>query len=483
MEILVSGNLLDFMKESESELVKDSDGGCPRRLNRLIAALAVPAVVSNITVPLLGLSDTAISGHLGSTAYLGAMAVAAMMLNVLTWLCGFLRMGTTGLTAVAYGAGDREAQWRTLVRSVTIALSIGLLAVCLQEPLVRLFMWWTGSVGEVGEYGKLYFSIAVWGIPPALATMAMSGWFIGMQNTVWPMAVAIVTNLLNIGLSLALAVLLDYGFEGVAWGTTCANWLGALLILGAVLWRMHGVRRPKWKILLGRGDWSRYFTVNVNLFLRSACVMAVSVSMTSVGSRLGDETLAANALLMQFFIFFSFVMDGLAFAGEALTGRYAGAGERKSLLAAVRRLLLWSAVMAIVFSGIYSLWASDIMALITDLPGVVAVASGYRVWLSLLPLLTVCAFIFDGFYIGMLHTRQMLYATLAGMSVFMLLTFVHIDAAGLVVGLPDNAMLWSAFLTWLAVRGVVLGLLLPRLLSAQTVNKLSCLHDNNKQNP
>ncbi len=468
------------MKRKE---ISVNGGGRPPRLNRLIASLAVPAVVSNITVPLLGLSDTAISGHLGSTAYLGAMAVAAMMLNVLTWLCGFLRMGTTGLTAVAYGAGDTAAQWRTLVRSVLIALGIGMLALCLQEPLTKLFMWWTGSEGEVGEYARLYFSIAVWGIPPALATMAMSGWFIGMQNTVWPMVVAIVTNLLNIGLSLLLAVLLDYGFEGVAWGTACANWLGALLIAGAVMWRMRGVERPKWKILLGPGGWSRYFTVNANLFLRSACVMAVSVSMTSVGSRLGEETLAANALMMQFFIFFSFVMDGLAFAGEALTGRYAGAGEREALLAAVRRLLLWSAVMAVAFSGVYTLWASDIMALITDLPGIVAIASSYHIWLSLLPLLTVCAFIFDGFYIGMLHTRQMLYATLAGMSAFMLLTFVHFDTHRLFLGLPDNAMLWSAFLTWLAVRGGVLGVLLPRLLSVSTVNKLAHLHDNNKQNP
>lgn len=470
------------MRRNESAVADDNRVRSPR-LNRLIASLALPAVVSNITVPLLGLSDTAISGHLGSIAYLGAMAVAAMMLNVLTWLCGFLRMGTTGLTAVAYGAGDTEAQWRTLVRSVTIALGIGILAVCLQETLVRLFVWWTGSAGEVGKYAKLYFSIAVWGIPPALATMAMSGWFIGMQNTVWPMAVAIVTNLLNIGLSLLLAVLFDYGFEGVAWGTTCANWLGAFLISGAVMWRMRGVKRPKWKILLGRGGWSRYFTVNINLFFRSACVMAVSVSMTSVGSRLGEEILAANALMMQFFIFFSFVMDGLAFAGEALTGRYAGAGEREALLAAVKRLLLWSAVMAVVFSGVYTRWASDIMAFITDLPGIVKIASGYKVWLSLLPLLTVCAFIFDGFYIGMLHTRQMLYATLAGMSIFMLLTFIHLDAGRLVVGLPDNAMLWSAFLTWLAVRGGVLGLLLPRLLSVHTVDKLAHLHDNNKQNP
>ncbi|MDE6843216.1 MAG: hypothetical protein K2J24_06790, partial [Muribaculaceae bacterium] len=135
--------------------------------------------------------------------------------------------------------------------------------------------------------------------------------------------------------------------------------------------------------------------------------------------------------------------------------------------------LLWSAVMAVLFSGVYTLWAADIMALITDLPGVVEVASGYRIWLSLLPLLTVAAFIFDGFYIGMLHTRQMLYATFAGMSVFMILTFVHVDAGKIVVGLPDNAMLWSAFLTWLAVRGGVLGFLLPRLLSARTVEKLT----------
>lgn len=444
-----------------------------RQLDGTIAALAVPAVVSNVTVPLLGISDTAISGHLGIEAYLGAIAVGSMMINVITWLCGFLRMGTTGLTAVAFGSGDTDGQWRTLVRGIAIGLGLGCLAVVLQVPLCRLFLWQASPSPEVGQWATRYFAISVWGLPAVLLTLAVNGWFIGMQNTAWPMAIAITTNLLNIGLSLIFALWSGMGFTGVALGTLCANWLGATLALWAVGRRMRGNAVPPLRCLLGRGGWRRYFTVNVNLFFRSACVMAVSVAMTSTGARLGDTVLAVNAVMMQFFVFFSFVMDGLAFAGEALSGRFAGAGNRPMLLASVRRLLMWSAVMAVLFSTAYAVFGQPIIRLLTDLPQVVAEADRYRPWLIALPLLTVAAFILDGFYIGLLHTRRMLYATIVGMCIFAAIAFLHLTNGTLRLALPDNSVLWSAFLGWLVGRGLTLALLLPRTLSPQSTALLA----------
>lgn len=436
----------------------------PMRLDRSIARLALPAVVSNVTVPLLGLSDTAISGHLGEAACLGAIAIGSMMINVITWLCGFLRMGTTGLTARAYGEADTDAQWRTLVRGLAIAAVIGVLAIAVQTPVCSLFLMWSDASEGVAAYARLYYALSVWGLPAVLGVMAVNGWFIGMQNTVWPMAVAITTNALNIALSLVFVLVCGLWFAGVALGTLCANWFGLALALWAVWHKMRGKSMPPLRRLLGRGGWRQYFGVNSTLFLRSACVMTVSVAMTSIGSRLGDNVLAANAVMMQFFLFFSFVMDGLAYAGEALAGRYSGANDRPMLLATIRRLLMWSAVMAVAFSAVYAVWGVDIMGLLTDLPEVVATARGYRVWLVALPLLTVAAFIFDGFYIGLLHIRQMLWATLAGMCLFGLIAGVHFADGALIIGLPTNGTLWTAFLAWLVARGATLALLLPGVL-------------------
>lgn len=412
-------------------------------LNREILRLSVPAIVSNITVPLLGLCDTAISGHLGQTSSLGAIAVGSMMINVIIWLCGFLRMGTTGLTANAFGRDDVASQRGVFTLSVGLGFMLGVVFVIASVPLCELLLHITDAPGQAAGLAKEYFMICIWGAPAILATMAVSGWFVGMQSTVWPMIVAVGSNIVNICLSFILAFPVGLGFRGVAVGTLAANWIGLALALAAAS-RVGGGKIPWCRKgeKCGTLDYG-FFKVNSNLFLRSACVMAVSLAVTSIGGRLGELTLATNAVLMQFFTLFSFFMDGFAFTGEALCGRFAGSRDSVMLRRSIRTLLLWSGGVALAFSIVYVAALDPIVALLTDVVEVRQAGAAMWPWISLLPVCAVMAFIFDGFYIGLTSTRRMLLTTMAATAVF------------LIIALParDNDMLWTAFLLYLVVRG------------------------------
>lgn len=432
------------------------------RINREIIRLSVPAILSNITVPLLGLCDTAIAGHLGADSYIGAIAVGSMMINVTFWLFGFLRMGTTGITAQAFGANDTAALRTVFSRAVTLGAAIGLLLVLLLYPLRETLLTLIAPEEPIRGLASRYYTIVLMSAPALLATNAVQGWLFGMQTTLIPMIVAIATNVINIATSLTLVLVFQTGFIGVAVGTLAANWLGLLLALilarrkaGGKLWI------PFREVLGDREGLGRFFRVNSDIFFRSAAIMAVSLGITAIGSRLGALTLAVNAVMMQFFNFFSFFMDGLAFTAEALTGRFAGARDFPMLRRSRNALLWWSAAMAAVFFLIYFFASDPIVALITDSPTVRAVIRNYHLWLSLIPPLTVAAFIFDGFYIGLTATRAMLVTTVISALIFFGICFIHADG----IALPDNGRLWTAFLVYLAGRGAILAAISPRVFS------------------
>lgn len=430
-------------------------------LNKEILRLSAPAIVSNITVPLLGLSDTVITGHLGSEAYIGAIAVGSMMINTAFWLFGFLRMGTTGLTAQAYGAGDRKSSLLTLGQSVMVAILAGLAFIMLQAPLAAFLGNVMGASGDVQALAAEYFRICIWAAPAQLSTMCVLGWFLGMQDTVRPMIISISLNVLNILLSISLVILGGMGFRGVAFGTLIANWCALILAIALLVrFGVNKMERPKAADFFNFARLRRFFTVNVNIFFRSACIMGVTMAVTAIGARIGDLALAANAVLMQFFMFFSYFMDGLAFTGEALSGRYAGSGNAEMLNKSTNRLLLWSAGMAIVFLLIYSLAHRQIIALITDVPEVVDYAQGMAIWIVLMPPLTVGAFIFDGFYIGLTATGRMLCATLAATAAFFIIALINPTASDC-IGIPSNHRLWTAFIAYLFCRGLFLALWWP----------------------
>lgn len=423
-------------------------------MNGRILRLAVPAIVNNITVPLLGLCDTAVAGHLGAASYIGAISVGAMMLNVFFWLCGFLRMGTTGLTANAFGANSAPECRRVLLLSLRLALLISIPILIFQEPLLKLLILITSPGESVAGLSSEYFRICVWGVPAQLGIMAISGWFIGLQTTVVPMIIAIGVNVVNIGMSLLFVFLFHFGFSGIALGTLVANWVG-LIVAG--IWAIRAMKTLTFKDSPSSStalSLKRFFSVNGNLFFRSACIMGVSMTMTSIGARLGDVTLAANAVMMQFFIFFSYFMDGFAFAGEALTGKAAGEHNLSLLHKVVAALLRWGAGVAMAFLLIYVFAAAPITGFLTDDVPVREAVASMRLWIIFLPPLTVAAFLFDGIFIGLTRTREMLYATLAATAVFAIILFLsrHFNAPS------PNAWLWTAFETYLLLRGILLGL-------------------------
>ena len=420
------------------------------KADRQILHIALPSIVSNITVPLLGLVDLTIVGHMGSAAYIGAIAVGSMVFNVIYWIFGFLRMGTSGLTSQALGRRQLGEAATLLVRSLMVALAIGGTIVALQVPLGHIAIAAARPTADIAMPTRAYFSICVWGAPAMLSLYGLTGWFIGMQDTRTPMLVAIVQNVVNIAASLTFV----YGFgmkvEGVALGTLVAQYAG--LAMAAELWRRHYGRRlagkVEWHGVCSRDKMKRFFCVNRDIFLRTLFLVAVNFYFLSAGAAQGAVVLAVNTLLMQLFTLFSYVMDGFAYAGEALCGRLYGAQAHEAFGRMVRRLFSWGALLTAAYTLVYALGGSSFLALLTSDGTVVAAASHYMAWAVLIPAAGAAAFIFDGVFIGITDTRGMLVSSGVAAAVFFALY------AALCPQLHNHA-LWIAFLSFLFMRGAV----------------------------
>lgn len=301
-----------------------------------------------------------------------------------------------------------------------------------------------------------------------LSTMVILGWFLGMQDTVRPMIISVGVNVINILFSLVFVFGFKLGFTGVALGTLCANWCGLVLAI-ALLWRFSRRRNDLLFKPQGLSDFiprnSDLFRVNTDIFFRSACIMSVSLAVTAIGARLGELELAANAVIMQFFLFFSYFMDGLAFTGEALIGRFAGAVDHRMLRLSVHRILIWSGMVAALFFVVYAAGYLRIIGLITDQPHVIAYASTLHWFIVLIPPVTVAAFVFDGFFIGLTATRPMLKVTFFSALIFFGVCFIHVSGGSVTISLPSNTILWTAFLLYLLCRGLFLAILTPRYIT------------------
>ena len=416
--------------------------------DREILRLALPSIVSNVTVPLLGLADVAIVGHIGDERYIAAIAVGSMIFNVMYWLFAFLRMGTSGLTAQAYGAGRPGLTGAVLRQSLQVALGAGLLIILLQWPLRHVAFWLMGATPDVERLAIPYFNICVWGAPAMLGLYALTGWFVGMQNTRIPMAVAIGQNVVNILASLVFVFVLGMQVEGVALGTVVAQWAGfaGACWTGWKVYGRRGVAKP-----CGDDDRlsaSKFFHINRDIFLRTLCLVAVNLYFTSAGARQGAMMLAVNTLMMQLYLLFSYFLDGFAYAGEALAGRYYGAGDGDSLRRVVRHLFGWGGLMVVLFTLLYWLGGNTFLHLLTSDATVVQAAADYYGWALLIPLCGMAAFVWDGIYIGITATRGMLLACFVASLVFFALWFL----LGPVWG---NHGLWVALLAYLFARGVV----------------------------
>lgn len=424
-------------------------------MNRRILHIAVPSILSNVTVPLLALADTTVVGHLGAVAYIGAVALGAMLFNMAYWLFGFLRMGTGGLTAQAYGAGQKAEAVRVLFRSLALAAGVGVLLIALQGPVLHVAFRYVSATPDVASQAAVYFRILIWGAPAVLGLYSFTGWFLGMQNARWPMLIALVQNVLNVATSLFLVYVLGWKVDGVATGTLVAQYAGLIMAWRVFRRRFRvSLRAVGWREVFAPRALGRFFRINRDIFLRTLCLVCVSTYFTSAGSAQGELVLAANALLMQFFILFSYVMDGFAYAGEALGGRYCGAGERHSFERMARCLFVWGAGLAAAFTLAYLCGGPLLLALLTDSRAVRAEAASFLPFACAIPAVSMAAFLFDGLFVGTTSTRQMLLSMLVASAAF----FVVVWA------MPcDNAWLWAAFLVYLGGRSVMQALLYPRV--------------------
>jgi len=418
-------------------------------MNKRILGLAVPSIISNITVPLLGLVDVSIVGHLGSATYIGAIAVGGMLFSMIYWIFGFLRMGTSGLTAQAYGRRDLAEVILSFVRSVGIAFGLGLLLILLQYPILKIAFTLIDTTPAIKELASLYFRICIWGAPAVLGLYSFAGWFVGMQNSRFPMYIAITQNVVNIAASLFFVFVWNRGVAGVAMGTLVAQYAG--LLMASLLW--YGYYRrlwPKlnWKMLTDYEAMRSFFILNRDIFFRTLCLVAVTTYFTSRGAEQGDVILAVNTLLMQLFTLYSYIMDGFAYAGEALTGRYVGAHNRADLERMIRALFAWGIGLALTFTLLYGIGGSSFLGLLTNEREVLNASSDYFYWVLAIPLAGMAAFLWDGIYIGATVSRQMLYSMLVASASFFLLQ-------GLLQQQMGNHALWMAFIVYLFLRGLV----------------------------
>lgn len=415
-------------------------------MNKQILHIALPSIISNITVPLLALVDTTIVGHLGSASYIAAIALGGMIFNMIYWLFNFLRMGTGGLTAQAYGANQHQATSYILLRSLTIAGGIALTLLLLQRPIFQVTFHFVTATAEVRSLASIYFNILIWGAPAMLALYSFTGWFLGMQNARIPMCIAITQNVVNIAVSTLLVFGCHLKIEGVALGTLISQYTALLLAVIFCLTKFDVKQHFELKAILDINTLKRFFQINRDIFLRTLCLIAVTTYFTSAGSTQGEVTLAANTLLMQFFIIFSYFMDGFAYAGEALGGRYFGAHDRLNFQRMTRCLFAWGGALSVLFFFIYFLSGTSLLHLLTNDSQVINRAQQYLPIIYFIPLISFAAFLFDGLYIGTTATRYMLISMFCASAAF----FVLINVCTL-----SNTLLWLAFLVYLGGRGLM----------------------------
>lgn len=429
--------------------------------HRRIWRLAGPIILSNLSTPLLGAIDTAVIGRLGAAHYIGAVAVGALVFNFLYWGFGFLRMGTTGLTAQALGADDAAELHAALGRAVGLALAIALILLLLQVPVGAVAIGLIGGSPEVQAGAGTYFAIRIWGTPAALTNYALLGWFIGLQRAQTALALQLWLNGVNAALDILFVLGLGWGVAGIAAGTVIAEISAAALGL-ALAWRI--LRRQKgaqgqawdWPRLREPAALRRLLAVNGDIFLRTLCLIAAFAWFTAQSARAGDLTLAANAVLLHFLTFTAYGLDGFAFAAEALVGAAVGARDRRALRLAARRSSLWALLTGAAFAAAFAAlgpWLIDLMAEPADIR---AEARAFLPWLVALPLVSVWCFQLDGIFIGATRTATMRNAMLVSLLIYLAAWAMLAPALG-------NHGLWAAFLVFFAARGLTLGACYPAL--------------------
>ena len=405
-------------------------------------------VLSNISVPLLGMVDTGVVGHLESDHYLGAVAVGATIFGFLYWGVNFLRMGTTGIAAQLYGADDNEGLRTVLGQALIVGILISGLLLAVQAPLGALAIHLVGPNPEVASYAAQYFAIRIWSAPATLANFALIGWFLGLQNARVPLIVVLVINSTNIVLDLVFVLGLGMKVDGVALASVIAEFCG--LAVGLIFVRNELARRHgNWSAatLTSVREYARFFEVNSALFVRTLALVFTFTFFTAQGARQSDLILAANAVLMTLHNLLSFGLDGLAHAAEALVGKAYGARDGDALKRSVSLTLKWSLLIAGGYSLLFLVVGPQLVSLLTDLPDVKVAANVYLPWLIVSPMISVWSYLYDGVYVGVTRSRAMRDIMLVSTLVVFLPAWYFLKPLG-------NHGLWLAFILFMVSRGV-----------------------------
>ena len=421
-----------------------------KAINKDILKLAIPSILANITVPLVGMVDIAVAGHLDTSAamMIGGIAIGTMLFDLLYWNFGFLRVGTGGLTAQAYGRGDRKECAKILTRALGISIACALVLIAIQWIFVKAAFLVVECSPEVRTLATRYFFIRIWAAPATLSLMALKGWFIGMQDSVSAMVVDLVVNGMNILMSIVLALGFNIGgwhyegmgFAGIAAGTVAAQYSGFLTALAILAFRyikstFAYMDSDDLKSVFRGSETKRFFVMNADLFVRSLCFIAIYIGFTVISARYGDVLLAVSSIMMKLLMIFSYFTDGFAYAGEALTGRYIGAKDAPMVRQTVRWTFVWSMGIAVIFMGIYHFAGVPMLRMMTSDMTVVTAARDFLPWLLLMPVIGCAAFTWDGIYIGATASKairnSMLWAVVAFFAVWAAgLAFPDVSAEG-----------------------------------------------------
>lgn len=426
-----------------------------RSINKDILKLAIPSILANITVPLVGMVDIAVAGHLDTEAatMIGGIAIGSMLFDLLYWNFGFLRVGTGGLTAQAFGRGDRRECARIFARALGIALACALVLIVIQWLFVKAVFLVVDCTPEVRQLASQYFFVRIWAAPATLGLMAFKGWFIGMQDSVSPMVTDLTVNGMNILMSVVLALGITIGrihydgmgFNGVALGTVVSQWTG---LITAVLLMYFKYRRNTFSDLASddlkgifKGEETRrFFVMNTDLFIRSLCFIAIYIGFTTISAGYGDLLLAVCSIMMKLLMIFSYFTDGFAYAGEALSGRYIGASDRPMLRQAVKWTFVWSLGIAVIFMGIYHFGGIWLLKMMTADIAVINMAADYLPWLLLMPVVGCAAFTWDGIYIGATASKEMRNSMLWAVLAFAVVWISGIVLLKLIPGLSSGSL-------------------------------------------
>ncbi len=393
-------------------------------LDKEILRLAIPSIFANITVPLVGMADIAIAGHLSESAavFIGGISIGTLLFDLLYWNFSFLRIGTGGMTAQAYGRGDMRAATETLLRSTIVSMSIAIVCILIQWIFVDFVFLFVKCSSEVRELAELYFHIRIWAAPATLTLMALKGWFIGMQDSVSPMFADFIVNGLNIALSIILAMGLPsvgfegIGFFGIAAGTVAAQYSGLVFAALMVMLKYHhmfaGFSRSDLRQVFVGKEMKSFFHLNADLFIRSMGIMGIYAGITVISARYGDMMLAVSSILVQLMMLFSYFTDGFAYAGEAMTGKYIGMRSVEGVRNTVHDVFKWSMGVAVVFMVLYVFFSRSMLHVLTSDSDVVEAAMAFIPWLIPMPLFGCAAFTWDGIYVGATASKPIRNSTL-----------------------------------------------------------------------